>query len=67
MRYLREYCRSTYINMLTSGKLNDYLAEIDKEAQERFERLIEDMKQAQGISELLKEVYLFANIMFYFT
>lgn len=37
-----------------SGKLNTYLAEIDKQAQERFESLIEQMKQAQGITEQLK-------------
>ena len=34
-----------------SGKLNAYLADIDRQAQERFERLIEGMKQAQGITE----------------
>ncbi len=40
--------------MLTNGKLNSYLADIDKQAQERFERLIEGLKQAQGITEQLK-------------
>lgn len=54
LRYLKEYRRGTYINLLTSGRLNTYLAEIDKQAQERFERLIEGMKQAQGITEQLK-------------
>lgn len=52
--YLKEYRRVTYTNLLTSGRLNTYLVEIDKQAQERFERLIEDMKQAQGITEQLK-------------
>ena len=52
--YLKQYRRVTYINLLTSGKLNSYLAEIDKQAQERFDRLIEDMKQSQGITEQLK-------------
>lgn len=52
--YLKQYNRVTYINLLTNGRLNTYLAEIDKQAQERFERLIEDMKQAQGITEQLK-------------
>ena len=37
------------------GRLNTYLADIDRQAQERFERLIEGMKQAQGITEQLKE------------
>ena len=54
--YLKQYRRVTYTNLLTSGKLNTYLADIDTQAQERFERLVEDMKQAQGITERLKEV-----------
>ncbi len=53
-RYLREDKRATYTTLLTSGKLNSYLADIDEQAEERFERLIEDMKLAQGISEQLK-------------
>ena len=55
MDYLKQYRRVTYTNLLTSGKLNAYLADIDRQAQERFERLIEGMKQAQGITEQLKE------------
>ena len=54
LRYLKEYRRGIYINLLASGRLNAYLAEIDKQAQERFERLVEDMKQVQGITERLK-------------
>ena len=52
--YLKQYHRVTYTNLLTSGRLNAYLAEIDGQAQERFEHLIEGMKQAQGITEQLK-------------
>ncbi len=36
------------------ARLNAYLADVDRQAQERLERLIEDMKQAQGITEQLK-------------
>ena len=53
--YLKQYRRVTYTNLLTSGKLNAYLADIDRQAQEHFEQLIEGMKQAQGITERLKE------------
>ena len=53
--YLKQYRKVTYTNLLTSGRLNSYLADIDRQAQERFERLIEGMKQAQGITERLKE------------
>ena len=53
--YLKQYRRVIYTNLLTSGKLNTYLADIDRQAQECFERLIEGMKQTQGITERLKE------------
>jgi len=53
--YLKQYRRVIYTNLLTSGKLNVYLADTDRQAQECFERLIEGMKQAQGITERLKE------------
>lgn len=51
---LKEYHRLTYTNLLTSGRLNSYLADIDRQAQKRFEMLTEQMKQAQGITEQLK-------------
>ena len=54
LRYLKEYRRVTYTNLLTSGRLNAYLADTDRQAQERFETLTEQMKQAQGITEQLK-------------
>ena len=54
LQYLKEYRRVTYITLLTSGRLNAYLADIDRQAQERMERLTEQMKRAQGITEQLK-------------
>ena len=54
LRYLKEYRRSTYTTLLTSGRLHTYLADIDKQAQERMERLTEQMKGAQGITKQLK-------------
>ena len=53
-RYLKQNRKVLYMNLLTSSKLNAYLANIDKQAQERFERLIEGVKQTQGITEQLK-------------
>lgn len=52
--YLKEHRKTAYNIMLTEGKLNSYLADIDKQAQERLETLIEQMKQAEGITEQLK-------------
>ena len=54
LRYLKEHKRTVYITLLTSGKLNSYLADIEEQAQEHFERIIEQMKQEQGITEQLK-------------
>ena len=53
-RYLKEHKRVVYITLLTSGRLNSYLADIEEQAQEHFERIVEQMKQAQGITEQLK-------------
>ena len=53
--YLQHYHRITYLNLLTSGKLSEYLVEIDSQVQERVLRIVEQMKQAQGITKQLKE------------
>ena len=53
-RYLKEHKSAIYITLLTSGRLNSYLADIEEQAQELFERIVEQMKQAQGITEQLK-------------
>lgn len=54
LQFLQQHRKITYINLLTSGILNQYLAEIDRRAQERFSRMVEQMKQVQGITEQLK-------------
>ena len=53
-RYLKEYHKVRYINLLTRGKLNCYLADIDEQAEEMFFRLVEQMKEREGITEKLK-------------
>ena len=54
LRYLKEYLRGVYLNLLTSGRLNDYLADIEEQAQERFERVVEQMAESEGITKRLK-------------
>lgn len=54
LRHIKQERKALYTELLTSGRLNTYLADIDRQAQERFERLIESTKQAQGITERLK-------------
>lgn len=53
-RYLQEHNKIFYTTLLTSGKLNEYLVDVDKQTEEHFERLMEQMKQSQGITEQLK-------------
>lgn len=54
LRYLKEHPRATYINLKTSGQLIHHLNEIDREANEMLRLLIEQMAQAQGVTEQLK-------------
>ena len=49
LRYLKEYRRAAYITLLTSGRLNVYLADIDRQAQERMERLTEQLKAENAL------------------
>lgn len=53
-RYLKEHRRVRYANLLTSGKMNSYLADIDRQAEELFLRLVKQMADAEGITETLK-------------
>ena len=54
LRYLKEHHRVRYANLLTSGELNAYLADIDRQAEELFLRLVKQMAAAEGITETLK-------------
>ena len=53
-RYLKEHRRTTYAPLLTSGKLNGYLADIDRQAEEMFSRLVKQMAEVEGVTEQLK-------------
>ena len=54
LRYLKEHRRVRYANLLTSGELNAYLADIDRQAEELFLRLAKQTADAEGITEKLK-------------
>lgn len=53
-RYLKRYHKILYYNLLTSGKLNAHLAEIDRQAEEMFFRLVKQMAEREGVTEQLK-------------
>lgn len=53
--YLQEHKRATYTTLLTSGKLNSYLADINEQAEDMFSRLVKQMAEREGVTEKLKE------------
>ena len=52
--YLRTHKRVTYSGLMLSGKLKEHIEDIDRQAQDLFSQLVEQMKQAEGITEQLK-------------
>lgn len=54
LRYIKENRKVLYLNLLTSGKLNGYLADLDKQAEEMFSQLLKQMAEREGVTEKLK-------------
>ena len=54
LRHIKQNQRVLYTNLLTSGKLNSCLADIDKQAEEMFSRLVKQMAEREGLTEQLK-------------
>ena len=54
LRYIRQHKRLLYSNLLTSGKLNGYLADVDRQGEEMFSRLVKQMAEREDINENLK-------------
>ena len=53
-RYLKQHHKVLYYNLLTSGKLNSYLADIEQQAQDLFIRLVKDLAEKENVTEELK-------------
>ena len=54
LRYIKQHRKVLYLNLLTSGKLNGHLADIDKQAEEMFFRLVKQMAERECVTEQLK-------------
>lgn len=54
LRHIKEHKRTLYANLLTSCKLNSYLSDIDKQAEDMFLRLVKQMAESEGVTEQLK-------------
>ena len=55
LKYIKHHRKILYINLMTSGKLNGYLADIDKQAEDMVSRLVKQMAEREGVTEQLKE------------
>ncbi len=54
LRYLKQHRRVLYTNLLTSGKLNSHLAELNKQAEDMFFRVVKELAKKEGVTEQLK-------------
>ena len=54
LRYLKQHRKAVYAELLASGKLNDYLADLNEQAEDMFSRLIKELAEKVGITEKLK-------------
>ena len=54
LRYIKQNSKVLYFNLFTSGKLNEYLVDIDKQAEDMVFRLIKQMAEREGVTEKLK-------------
>ena len=54
LRYLKQYHRVRYYNLLTSGKLNDYLGDVETQAQQMFDELVNALSRNENLTEDFK-------------
>ena len=54
LRYIKQNCKVFYLNLLTSGKLQSHLADVEEQAQELFDHLMKQRAEREGITEKLK-------------
>ena len=54
LRYIRKHKVSLYAELLTTGKLNDYLADLNEQAEELFSRLVKQLAEKESVTEALK-------------
>ena len=54
LRYIRKHKTSLYAELLTTGKLNDYLADLNEQAEAMLSRLVKQLSEKEGVTEALK-------------
>ena len=61
-RYLKQNQKVIYYNLLTSGKLNSYLADVEQQAQDLFLRLVKDLAEKENVTEELKSTDMMLRV-----
>ena len=56
LRYTKQHRKAFYTNLLASGKINSYLADIEQQAQQLFLRLVKDLAEKENVTEELKSI-----------
>ena len=54
LRYLKQHRKGLYSELLISGKLNDYLADLNEQAEKMFSRLVKQLAEKEGVTEAIK-------------
>lgn len=54
LQYFKEYKQFVYLNLLTSGRLNEYLASVDEQAEDMFSQMVKEYAENQRVTEQLK-------------
>ncbi len=54
LRYLKQHHKTVYAELLTSGKLNGHLADLNEQAEDMFFRLVKELAEKEGVTETLK-------------
>lgn len=54
LRYIRQHCKALYTGLFLDGKLNSYLADLNKQAEDMFFRLVKELAEKEGVTETLK-------------
>ena len=63
LRYIKQYHKVRYTSLLVSGKLNGYLADIDKQAENMYFRLVRFMAGREGVTEQLKPIIKWSGLL----
>ncbi len=66
LKFIKEHKRLFYTDLLTSGKLNDYLADVNEQSEEMFSRLVKILAEKEGVTEIVYPNHYCHQSLFFF-